>query len=403
MTFEEFDIDSRCLSVLNAQGIVSPTPVQEAAIPVALTGKDLVATAQTGTGKTLAFTLPALTRLASEQNIRNRMLVLVPTRELAVQVEEVIGEHCKALKLRSVLIYGGVNMNGQIDQLKRGCDIIVATPGRLLDHMGSGRINFKDLEVLIFDEADRMLDMGFLPDIKRILAKLPRERQTMMFSATFAPELQTLTFNMMRNPERISIGRVSKPVDQVRQLLIPVRQEEKSRVLLDILKDEENIDSAIIFLRTKMRTDRVGKMLKKAGYKAAVIHGDLSQKLRQRALEGFRDGSYNILVATDVAARGLDIDDITHVINYDVPENPDDYVHRIGRTARAEREGDAITFVCPSDMSALGGIEKAVGRNLPRKEYEGAPTVLSIWKPAGARSGARRGGARRARGMLRRR
>ncbi len=402
MIFDDFEIDPRCLSVLHAKNITTPTPVQEAAIPVALTGRDLVATAQTGTGKTLAFALPSLTRLAQERQIRNRMLILVPTRELCVQVAEVVDELCKALKLRSLVIYGGVGMNRQIDELKRGCDVLVATPGRLLDHMSSGRINFKDLEVLVFDEADRMLDMGFLPDIKRILAKLPRDRQTMMFSATFAPELQTLTFNMMRDPERITIGPVSKPVDQVRQLLIPVRQEEKSRMLLEILKEEENLDSAIIFLRTKMRTDRVGKMLKKAGYKAGIIHGDLSQALRQRALEGFRSGRYNILVATDVAARGLDIDDITHVINYDVPENPDDYVHRIGRTARAQREGDAITFICPTDMSALGNIEKAVGRNLPRKEYDGAPTVLSIWKPASARSGTRKA-ARRTRGMLRRR
>jgi ATP-dependent RNA helicase RhlE len=397
MTFDEFDLDPRCLRVLETQSIQTPTPIQAQAIPPALEGRDLIATAQTGTGKTLGFALPSLSLLAQEKNKRNRMLVLTPTRELCVQVEAVIGDLAKALKLRSALIYGGVNMQGQTNKLKRGCDIIVATPGRLLDHMGRGYLRFNDLEILIFDEADRMLDMGFLPDIERIVSRLPKKRQTMMFSATFADEIERLARRMMDDPERIAAGAIAKPVDSVRQLLYPVREEEKSGLLIRLLK-EMDIDSALIFMRTKARTDRVGRMLKKAGYNAASIHGDLSQRLRQKSLQGFRDGTYKILVATDVAARGLDIEDISHVINYDIPPTADDYVHRVGRTARAEREGDAITFVTPVDFGSLGAIEKAVGHHLPREDYEGAPKILSVWNPKPSkRSSGRKGFFRRRR------
>lgn len=384
MTFDDFDLDPRCLSVLHAKNIATPTPVQELAIPIALTGKDIIASAQTGTGKTLGFALPALTRLAQSKSRRNRMLVLVPTRELCVQVEAVMAELAKALGLRSMLLYGGVGMQPQFARLKRGCDIIVATPGRLLDHMGRGSVHFPDLEILVLDEADRMLDMGFLPDVRRIVAKLPKGRQTMMFSATFANELQRLAAEMLHEPERVTVGLVSKPVDAVRQLLYPVRQEDKSRVLLDLLRGTA-VESGLVFLRTKSRTDRLGHVLHRAGFKVAVIHGDLSQKHRQRALEEFRSGKKNLLVATDVAARGLDIEGISHVINYDIPLNADDYIHRIGRTARAQREGDAITFVCPTEHAALASIEKALGRNLPREELPGAPPVLSTWKPASER------------------
>jgi len=404
LTFDDFDLDGRCLSVLHAMDITVPTPVQAQAIPIALSGSDLVATAQTGTGKTLAFSLPTLTRLAGEKRAPNRMLVLVPTRELCVQVEDVIRGLCKALKLRSVQVYGGVGLGPQSEKLKRGCDIIVATPGRLLDHISRRSMHFDNLEVLIFDEADRMLDMGFLPDIQRILRYLPRERQTLMFSATFAPELERLTQDMMHEPKRVTVGAVAMPVESVRQLVVPVREENKTRMLLDLLKEEE-IESGLIFLRTKLRTDRLAHALKRAGYKAAPIHGDLSQKLRQRALEGFRKGKYDILVATDVAARGLDIDDISHVINYDIPLTPDDYVHRIGRTARADREGDAVTFVTPTEHAPLGAIERTIGYNIERKEYEGAPRILSLFTPASAARRSRgRGGVRRGgRGLLRRR
>ena len=394
MPFEDFALDPRCLKVLHQQGITEPTPVQAQAIPIALTGKDLIATAQTGTGKTLGYALPSLTRLANERVRRNRMLVLVPTRELAVQVESVIRDHAKALHLATALVYGGVGMNEQAVRLERGVDVVVATPGRLLDHLGRGNVDFQALEILVLDEADRMLDMGFLPDIKRIIAKLPRNRQTMKFSATFAPELERLAKDMLHEPDRITIGIVAAPAEAVRQLIVPVRQDDKSKMLLQIL-EEEHMEQAIIFLRTKSRTDRVAAVLKKAGHKAAPIHGDLSQSQRQKALQGFREGKYDILVATDVAARGLDIPDISHVINYDIPDNPDDYVHRIGRTARASRDGDAITFATPADHASLAAIEKTIGRNLPRKEYEGAPPILSLFKAAPSTPSPRTGAVRR--------
>ena len=401
MTFDEFGIDPRCLRVLHQQEIVTPTPVQEQAIPIALTGRDLIAVAQTGTGKTLAFSLPALTRLAAQHITKNNVLVLTPTRELAVQVERVVAELAKALHMHSVAVYGGVGMEKQTQDLRKGRQIIVATPGRLLDHLGRGNVAFQQLSILILDEADRMLDMGFLPDIRRILRQLPRERQTMMFSATFPDEIARLTSEMMNDPERVSIGAVLRPVDSVRQLIYPVRPEDKTRLLVKII-EEQNISSAVVFLRTKDRTERVGHTLHKRGINVAAIHGDRSQRLREQALDGFRSGKYSILVATDVAARGLDIEGITHVINYDIPPTAEDYIHRIGRTARAQAEGDAITFVCPSDHTALETIERALGRNLPRAEWESAPPVLSLYTPTDAAK-PKAGPRRPVRRLLRRR
>jgi ATP-dependent RNA helicase RhlE len=396
MPFEDFDIDPRCLSALRAQNIVVPTPIQEQAIPGALEGRDIVAVAQTGTGKTLAFALPALTRLATGRVTRNMMLVLTPTRELAHQVNSVIEPLAKALGMRSVCIYGGVGFDSQISALKRGVAVIVATPGRLLDHMGRGNVRFDKLMVLVLDEADRMLDMGFMPDIRRILAKIPKERQTLMCSATFPDEIARLARDMLIDPERVAVGRISKPVDSVRQTLYTVKHEDKLGLLRKIIK-EEDIDSGLIFLRTKVRTDRVYKVLRRAGLKAQAIHGDRSQRQRQQALDGFRSGRYRFLIATDVAARGLDISGISHVINYDIPENPEDYIHRIGRTARASAEGDAITFVCPDEMLALESIERSLGHTIPRAEWEGAVRVLSLFKPEmkKARGGLRHAGRRR--------
>lgn len=401
-TFKEFDLDSRCMSVLQAMKIKTPSPVQEQAIPVALSGRDLVVTAQTGTGKTLAFSLPSLTRLAGKKAGPNRMLVLAPTRELCVQVEMVIQDLCRSLKFHSVAVYGGVGMHAQTEKLKRGCEVVVATPGRLLDHLSRGTVKFDALEILVLDEADRMLDMGFLPDIQRIIKKLPKKRQTLMFSATFPPTIERLARDMMHDPERISVGFTAQPVEKVRQVIIPVREEDKPRILLQLL-DEEGIDSALIFMRTIRRTERVGRALKGSKHKTAIIHGDLPQTQRQRALDGFRSGKYKILVATDVAARGLDIDDISHVINYDIPVNPDDYVHRIGRTARAQREGDALTLVTPADHSALAAIEQALGYNLERRVYEGAPKILTIFKPTELLKKSITPKHRRGRSMLRRR
>jgi ATP-dependent RNA helicase RhlE len=402
MPFDVFDLDPRCLRVLHEADIRTPTPIQAQAIPIALTGRDIIGVAQTGTGKTLAFTLPSLTRLAQEKLRRNMMLVLVPTRELAVQVEKVVEDIGRPLQIRSVAIYGGVSLERQAADIKRGRAVVVATPGRLMDHMGRGNLTFDELSILVLDEADRMLDMGFLPDIRKILRKLPRERQTMMFSATFPDEIARLTGEMMNNPERVSVGAISRPVDAVRQLIYTVMSEHKSELLLDILRSQD-IHSALIFLRTKQRTERVSQLLRKQGFKASAIHGDRSQKQREQALDGFRKGKYRILVATDVAARGLDVEGISHVINYDIPPTSDDYIHRIGRTARAEAEGDAITFVSPNEHLPLEAIERALARRLPRAEWEKAVPVLSLYSPPGEAkkkaAGRRRGGGR----LLRRR
>ncbi len=403
MSFEDFDIDPRCQSVLRSQEISEPTPVQQQAIPVALTGKDLIAIAQTGTGKTLAFSLPSLTRLAAGPVKRNMMLVLTPTRELANQVHSVIKDLGKSLHLRTVCLYGGVGLENQTRALRHGCAVVVATPGRLLDHMGRGNVNFADLQILVLDEADRMLDMGFLPDIWRILRRLPEDRQTLMCSATFPNEIARLAKDMLRDPERIAVGAVAKPVDTVRQTVYTVMPGSKMDLLLKILK-EQDIASGLVFLRTKRHTERVMRSLRKAGFKAQAIHGDRSQRQREQALEGFRSGRYQLLIATDVAARGLDIEGISHVINYDIPENPDDYIHRIGRTARASADGDAVTFVCPRDHIALEAIERALGKNLPRADWEGAVTVLNLYTPPQDEpSKAKRGTTRRRRRSLFRR
>ncbi len=405
MIFDDFDIDPRCLSVLHAQSIETPTPVQEQTIPVALTGKDVIGVAQTGTGKTLAFTLPSLTRLANGAMQNNMMLVLAPTRELCQQVETVVADIGRPLKIKSVAIYGGVGMQPQIDKLRKGRHVIVATPGRLLDHMGRGNIRFDELEILVMDEADRMLDMGFLPDIRRILAKLPKERQTLMFSATFPDEITRLARDMMNDAERISVGSISRPVDTVAQRVYPVWPEEKLDVLMNLIETED-ISSAVIFLRTKDRTERVSRTLQKRGINTATIHGDRSQRQRQEALDGFRSGQYKFLVATDVAARGLDIEGVSHVINFDIPPTADDYLHRVGRTARASAEGDAITFVCPNEISFLEAVERALEKNIPRVERPNMPSILSLYHEPGSQKNnknkSRRGGRRGGR-LLRRR
>ncbi len=381
MLFSQFELDPRCLSVLKTKGIEKPMPVQAQAIPIVAAGHDLVATAQTGTGKTLGFALPTLSRLSAGKVEPNMMLVLVPTRELAVQVHTVIRDFGQAMKIRSAAIYGGVGMSPQTDALRRGCTVLVATPGRLLDHLQQGTVDFKNLKILVLDEADRMLDMGFLPDIRRILSRLPAKRQTLMFSATFADEISVLAREMLKDPKRVTIGETTKPVDTVRQVIYPVRQEDKSSLLLSVLKQEKP-DSALIFTRTKHRTDRIGKMLRSSDFKVAVIHGNRTQNQRQHALDGFKNGQYQILVATDVAARGLDVDGISHVINFDIPDGADAYIHRIGRTGRAQATGDAITFVTPEDRATLHDIEKKIGRHLPKKACENLP-VNTVDLPAG--------------------
>jgi len=399
MNFEKFDIDQRCIQLLSSLNITKPTPVQNQAIPIVCDGHDIIAVAQTGTGKTLAFALPLVTRLAAGPSRWNQALILTPTRELAQQVHAVIEQVGEPLGISSVCVYGGAKLEPQARALKKGRRIIVATPGRLLDHISRG-LKFNDLQVLILDEADRMLDMGFLPDIRRIVYKLPKERQTLMFSATFGNDVARLSADMLRQPRRIGVGAIAKPVDTVRQRLYTVHQERKLELLQQLLT-EENIQSALIFLRTKHRTDAVTRALRKAGFKAQAIHGDRTQTQRDQALEGFRNGKYPILVATDVAARGLDIIGISHVINYDIPASGDDYIHRIGRTARANAEGDAVTFASPGDHLQLNAIEKALGKNLPRTEWEGEAPVLSLFRSAGV---ARpKSGFRRQRSLLRQR
>ena len=401
-TFDQFDLDPRCLSVLKDGSIVVPTPIQAAAIPVVLEGDDVVALAQTGTGKTLGFALPALTRLTQGKLAREMMLVLVPTRELATQVHGVIEPLAKALGLTSVCIYGGVGIHEQARKLRKGANIVVATPGRLLDHMERGNVRFKKLCVLVLDEADRMLDMGFMPDIRRIVKTLPEDRQTLMFSATFPSEIERMANEIQREPRRISVGSIAKPVDSVRQIVYTVPADGKTPLLVQLVK-EMNMYSALIFVRTKSRAERITKSLRREGVKAQSIHGDRSQKQREQALDGFRSGKYQLLVATDVAARGLDIDDISHVVNFDIPENPEDYIHRIGRTARAAAEGDAITFVSPDQSVALSNIEQALGKHLPRAEWDGAVSVLSLYREGSETAKKKRAGSRRRGSMLRRR
>ncbi|MCC6695315.1 MAG: DEAD/DEAH box helicase [Candidatus Hydrogenedentes bacterium] len=382
MSFDQLGVHPRCLGVLKGQRITEPTPVQAEAIPVAVEGRDVIAIAQTGTGKTLAFGLPSLTRLAGTKPGRTRMLILAPTRELAQQVESVIAPLGKALGLQTACVYGGVGMERQTQALRKGTAIIVATPGRLLDHINRGNTRFDEVSILTLDEADRMLDMGFLPDIKRILGRLPKERQTLMFSATFAPEIASLTHEFMRGPVRIEVGAIAKPAEAVRQGVYTVDPAGKVDLLARILREQE-VQSALVFIRTKHRTDRVAKALQTEGFKAQAIHGGRTQRQRQQAIDGFRQGRYQVLVATDVAARGLDVHGITHVVNFDIPMSSDDYIHRIGRTARASAEGDAITFVSPGEHVALGNIERALGKALPRTEWEGAVHVQSRFRPAG--------------------
>ena len=383
MSFNDYDLDPLVLKHLKRQGIEEPTPIQAKSIPVALEGRDILAISQTGSGKTLAFALPALTCLDEDPPGRNRMLVLTPTRELCEQVYKVVESVGRILELKTVCIYGGVGIDRQTKTLRKGVDIIIATPGRLIDHIERGNIDFNKLSTLVLDEADRMMDMGFMPDIKRILNLLPENRQTMLFSATFPKEIEKLAQQFLFKPERIEIGRVA-PAKAVRQELYAVEQNMKQRLLEKIL-GESGVDSAIVFMRTKHRTDRVAKAMKKIGVKIAIIHGGRTQAQRKAALDGFRKGKVQVLMATDVAARGIDIQGVTHVINYDIPTAFDDYVHRIGRTARASADGDAITFVTPDEAKTLRAIENGLGAPIPRAEWVGDVKLDTAASPSRAK------------------
>ena len=373
-TFNSLGLAGETLKGVLAAGYTSPTPIQVAAIPVAREGRDLIGCAQTGTGKTAAFVLPILQRLTEAPRPRNgrpiRALVVAPTRELALQVEAAVQSYGTFTRLRSMAIYGGVGMRPQIQKLRRGVDIVVATPGRLLDHMGRGTVNLSDVEVLVLDEADRMFDMGFIKDIRKIVEQTPKSRQTLLFSATMPKAILALTRSIQHDPAFIEIGERRNPAETVVQQVCRVAPDAKMDLLRHVLQTEPT-ENVLVFSRTKHRADRIVKKLGKQGFAATVMHSNRSQGQRQRALEGFRDGTYQILVATDIAARGIDVDSISHVINYDTPNQAEDYIHRIGRTGRAEATGEAITFATRDEERYIHAIEHHTGQRLARKVYEG--------------------------------
>lgn len=348
-------------------GFTTPTPIQEQAIPIALSGDDLLACAATGSGKTAAFLLPTIQRLMGTKNKRlPRALVITPTRELAAQVAMDLRDFTPGTRIRGTAVFGGVGMGPQVQAFRRGVDVVVATPGRLLDHMGQGTCDLSQIETLILDEADRMLDMGFLPDIRRIISTLPEQRQTLFFSATMPKEIATLTREILVAPKTIAVERQAAPAAGVRQRVIPVAHADKKNLLVELL-DNPEIRQAICFTRTKHRADRLATFLDKEGVSASCIHGDRSQGQRQRALDAFKRGRTRVLVATDIAARGIDVEDLSHVINFDVPMVAEDYIHRVGRTARANREGDAVTFVSREEEPKLLAIEKELKKDIERE------------------------------------
>jgi ATP-dependent RNA helicase RhlE len=365
MSFDQFNLDSRINASVQRAGFKNPTPIQLSAIPPAMAGHDLIATAQTGTGKTAAFVLPILQKLLSDPLQGTRVLIITPTRELAEQIHQTINQLSYGTKIRSAAIYGGVGAGPQIEALKTGVEIIVACPGRLLDHIQNQQVKLDKVEILVLDEADRMLDMGFLPDIKRILRRLPKKRQTLLYSATFPKEIESLARQTLLNPKRVAVG-VVRPAYTVDHTLFPVPHHLKNRLLMDLL-DQTDTQSVLIFTRTKHRAMNLLKKIKRTPYKATSLHGDRTQGQRRQALNGFRDGRYQIMVATDIAARGLDINGISHVINFDMPGTADAYIHRIGRTGRARHSGEAYTFVTPDDMDLVGKIEKIMKMELPRR------------------------------------
>ena len=349
-------------------GYVDPTPIQLRAMPLIVAGKDVIGSAQTGTGKTAAFALPILSKLG-EHSQATRVLVLEPTRELAAQVETAIRDFARFTNLRVAVVFGGVGYGKQMDALRTGIDILVATPGRLLDHIEKGTCKLDKVEYLVLDEADRMLDMGFLPDVRRILDRCPRKRQTSLFSATIPPQIETLIKWAMHEPETIEIGARQTPAETVKHVIYPVAEDQKSDLLRALL-DRVNYESVIIFCRTKHRADRIGHLLKKNNHAVAVLHSNRTQREREEALLGFRNGRYEVLVATDIAARGLDIADVSHVINYDVPQHPEDYIHRIGRTGRAEAAGDAFTLMVAEDSQHVYSIERFISQKIARVKLE---------------------------------
>jgi ATP-dependent RNA helicase RhlE len=370
MSFAQFSLHPSLLRGIADLGFETPTPIQNAAIPQGLAGRDVLACAMTGSGKTAAFMLPVLQRLLAERKRVTRALVLTPTRELAAQIEDhsrLLARHA-GVGVASVI--GGVSYGPQEQALRRGVDVVVATPGRLLDHLRNGVASFDHLEVLVLDEADRMLDMGFIPDVRRILGYLPKKRQTLFFSATMPPPVVALSRDMLSTPASIDIERPAAPAVGITHAVYPVAGELKAALLIALLEQAE-LQSVLVFTRTKHRANRLADALERRGIVAGRIHGNRSQAQRTAALDGFKRGKYRVLVATDIAARGIDVTAISHVVNFDVPTVPEDYIHRVGRTARAELTGDAITFVSPDEEQDLRMIERAIGRRLERTKLEG--------------------------------
>ena len=379
MPFKIFGLSDPLVQGILATGYTAPTEIQTRAIPAVLGGSDVIGCAQTGTGKTAAFVLPMLDRLSHERTGRKRAvrsLILTPTRELAVQIERSILGYGRFTDLKALAVYGGVSINNQIAALHRGVDIVVATPGRLIDHIQRKTINLGSVEVLVLDEADRMLDMGFVIDVRRIVGGLPKKRQTLLFSATISPEVQTLAADMLKSPKVIQVGRPRNPIETITQHIYAVEKTLKMDLLVHMIEDWRMF-SVLVFSRTKHGADKINRQLKRAGVVAVSIHSGRTQSQRQHALDGFRSGKYQVLVATDIAARGIDVEGISHVINYDVPTHAEDYVHRIGRTGRAEATGDAITFVSSEEEKYLREVGKFIGRKLEAQKCKGFSYVKS--------------------------
>jgi ATP-dependent RNA helicase RhlE len=406
MLFQDLNLIEPILRALKTEGYTTPTPIQEQAIPIVLQRRDLLGCAQTGTGKTAAFSIPILQllyqdRLQHKEQKTIKALILTPTRELAIQINESLGAYGKHTGLKHLVIYGGVSQNPQVDALRRGVDILVATPGRLLDLMNQRFVHLDHIKMLVLDEADRMLDMGFVNDVKKVIAKIPAKRQTLFFSATMPKEIQHLADSILSNPERVEVTPVSSTADTIQQELYYVEKNDKRSLLAHILKDKE-IKTALVFTRTKHGADKVVKDLHKLNITAEAIHGNKSQNARQRALTNFKNRTTRVLIATDIAARGIDIDELTHVINYEIPNVPETYVHRIGRTGRAGASGIAFTFCDAEEIDFLKDIHKLIGKEIPVNA--GHPYVMSPQsivanhaanknKPKGKGGGQKRGRA----------
>ena len=393
MLFKSLNLAPNILQGVVSAGYTDPTPIQLRAIPVVLSGSDLIASAQTGTGKTAAFALPILSKLGAHARAP-RVLVLEPTRELAAQVETAFRDFARHTDIRTVALFGGVGYGAQRNELKRGVDVIAATPGRLVDYIKGGELSLNSIEILVLDEVDRMLDMGFLPVVKDIIARCPKNRQTLFFSATVPPEIAAVAAFALRNPERIECG-VNRSVNQsVNHALYPVAWAQKFDLLVALL-EKTDFQSVLIFSRTKHGADKIAAKLKAAKHTVAVLHANRSQNQRIEALAGFKSGKYEVMVATDIAARGIDVAGVTHVINYDVPENPEDYVHRIGRTGRAMAVGDAFTLVSPENADDIRNIQRFIGAKIPELRLEGFPYQPFVMNPSYPKKGQqqqRRGG-----------